>query len=323
MMANASWACTSCNNNNVATAGFCKQCGNQRPEKPKDASDWKIRLEYYKFVATTPSFLVVFIVPWLLFAATTLLYTYFYMKIPFMCWFWTMLVVVLCVLGVLYKNLAGLGVYTTPLATSCFVAVLVATLLGLYIYDTAAIFPMFYDHARKYTNVVASESSAAVADAGKLTFNGQTKVDITKSVGYIADNGMVFCVAPVMGAVSQPRIEYWAAGIGCCTASGDFWCDSAKNPEAHAGVVVFDNNGWFTPARFPFYQKARAKAEAQWMLQSVGNPLYVRWVETDNLDLLKNYYATRALVNVIAWFFIFMILSALMSFGMWKPRSMI
>jgi len=290
----------------------------------KDANDWQVTMQYYKFVLTTPAFLVMMIVPWLLFAATLLLFTYFYIKIPFVCWIWTLFVVVVAITAIICSNVAQRGtMYTMPLASGILIGVLLATLLGLYIYDTAAIFPAFYTNARTYTNVVASESSAAVADAGKLTFNGQTHVDIAKSVGYIAQNGMVFCVAPVLSAANQPRIEYWAAGIGCCAASGDFWCDSAKNPEAHGGVVIFDNNAWFMPARYPFYQKARQKAEAEFMLESVGNPLFVRWVMTDNLDYLKNYYSTRAMVNVLCWLFIALILSALMSFGMWKPRSML
>jgi len=280
-------------------------------------------MKYFKFMMTTQQFRVVFIVPWLMFAATLLLFTYFYIKIPFVCWMWSLLVIVVSVVGILYHFLARAGELTMPLSTGIMVGVVLATVLGMYIYDTSAIFPAFYSNARKYTNVVASEPSAAVADAAKLTFNGNTHVDVKKSVGYISEDGMVFCVAPVLSNANQPRIEYWAAGIDCCAASGDFWCDQAKNPQAQGGVVIFDNNGWFTPARYPFYQKARAKAEAQFMLQSVGNPLFVRWVETDDLDMLKNYYSSRAIVNVICWLFVFMILSALMSAALWNPRSMV
>jgi len=319
------WTCSerSCSHSNAATAQHCQLCGSKRPNQVKDPTDWEEKLKYFMFMLTTSQFRVVFLVPWLMFAATLLLFTYFYIKIPFVCWIWSLLVIVVSAIAILYHFFARAGELTMPLATGIMVGVMIATLLGLYIYDTAAIFPAFYGNARKYTNVVASEPSAAVADAGKLTFNSQTRVDIKKSVGYVAENGMVFCVAPVLSNSNQPRIEYWAAGIDCCAASGDFWCDQAQNPQAHGGVVIFDNNGWFTPARYPFYQKARAKAEAQFMLQSVGNPLFVRWVETDNLDMLKNYYSSRAIINVSCWLFIFAILSALMSAALWNPRSMV
>jgi len=289
----------------------------------KDATAWQVKMDYIKYVVKQPGFLVVCLVPWLLFTATLLLFTYLYIKIPFLCWIWSFWIVLLGVSGIVYNCISSRpGSFGVPLSSGILVAVLLATVMGLYIYDTAAIFPTFYHNARKYTNVVASEPSAAVADAGKLTFNDQTRVDINKSVGYIEENGMVYCVAPIMGAANQPRIEYWAAGIDCCAASGDFWCDQAKNPEAHGGVVIFDNNGWFIPSRFPLYQKAREKAEAEYMLQSVGYPLFVRWVETDNLDYLSNYYGTRALWNVVGWSLLFLILAALLSFALWQPRTM-
>lgn len=295
----------------------------QDQTQAKDPTDWEEKVKYFKYMATTPQFRVVMIVPWIVFTATILLFTYFYIKIPFVCWIWSFFVIVLAVIGIMYHYLSRAGDLTLPLATGTLLAIVFATVLGLYIYDSAAIFPAFYGNARKYTNVVASESSAAVADAGKLTFNGMTHVDTEKSVGYIAENGMVYCVAPVLGSTNQPRIEYWAAGIDCCAPSGDFWCDSAKDPKAQGGVVIFDNNGWFTPARFPFYQKARAKAEAQFMLQSVGSPLFVRWVQNDNLDMLAHAYGTRAIVEVIVWLFLFLILSGLLSAAMWNPRSMV
>lgn len=290
---------------------------------PKDEGDFKIFIRKAKFIATTPTFQIVMWGSWLCFLATLLLFTYGYMKIPWMCWMWTGLVLVLICLALAFHFLAQQGQITVALSTGCFIAVVLGTVLGMYTYDTAAIFPMFYSHARKYMNVVSSEPSAAVADAGKITFNEETKVDVTKSVGYIAENGMIFCAAPIMDPSKQPRIEYWAVGIDCCAESGSFTCDASGDPKAQGGVVVFDNNGWFTPARYPFYQLARAKAEATHMLQSVGEPLFVRWVAKDNLEYLQSYYRTRAMWNVLIMLFVFLILSALLSFGMWQPRSMV
>merc|ERR1719421_1069169 len=120
-----------------------------------------------------------------------------------------------------------------------------------------------------------------------------------------------------MDPMMQPRIQYWAAGIDCCSESGEFTCDAATNSLAQGGVVVFDNNGWFAPARYPFYQKARGKAEAEHVLESVGNPLFVRWVEKDNLNYLQDYYHNRALGYVIGLLVVFLILSAVLSFAMW------
>merc|ERR1719498_1583253 len=105
----------------------------------------------------------------------------------------------------------------------------------------------------------------------------------------------------------QPRIQYWAADIDCCSESGEFTCDAATNSLAQGGIVVFDNNGWFTPARYPFYQKAREKAEATHLLESVGEPIFVRWVEKDNLEMLSNFYSNRAIYSIIGVLIIWLI----------------
>lgn len=306
----------------TAATQFCRKCGEERSTL-KDEGDWAILFRKLKFIATTPTFLEVFIGTWLCFAITLALFAYGYMMIPFMCWLWTACVLVLIVLALLFHFLARPGQITVALSMGCFIAVAIGTVGGLYVYDSAAIFPMFYKHARKYTNVVSSEPSAAIADAGKITFNQEVRVDVNKSVGYTREDGMVYCVAPVIDPTKQPRIEYWAAGINCCAQSGEFSCDASANPKAQGGVVVFDNNGWFAPARYPFYQKARAKAEAQFLLQSVGEPIYVRWVEKDNLEYLENQYAKTAMWNIIVAYIVFAILAAAMSFGMWQPRSMV
>jgi hypothetical protein len=292
-----------------------------RERTVQDPSDWQIMKRKAAFIVRTPTFWAVFMGTWLTFLTTLLLFTYGYMRMPMVCWAFSFFVMVLIGVALAYHFLASRGQMTVSLSIGCLIAVILGTILGLYCYDTGAIFPMFYYNARKYTNVVSSEPSAAIADAGKITFNQQTRVAVNKSVGFTAENGMVFCVAPVMDASKQPRIEYWAAGIDCCSAAGEFHCDAANNPSAQGGVVVFDNNGWFFPSRFPYYQKARAKAEAVYMLQSVGEPIFVRWVEKSNLDYLRNYYATRSIVNVIGMSVIMLILSALLSFGLWQPRS--
>jgi hypothetical protein len=315
-------ACPGCGEKYRHGVQFCSKCGRPRAEA-KDDSDMKIMLRKALYIARTRAFLVVFIWTWLCFAATLLLFTYGYMMIPLLCWSWSTFILICIFIALLFDFYVKPGQHTKPLSGGCFIAVVLGTLLGLYVYDTAAIFPMFYKHSREYTDVVSSEPSGAVADAGKLVFNDQARVKVNQSIGYTEEDGMVYCVAPVEDPVAQARVEYWAAGVNCCAESGAFTCDSAMNAEAHGGIVVMDNNGWFTPARWPFYEKARQKAEARYALQSVGFPLYVRWVEKENLDYLADYYGSRATWNIVGMLFIFMVLSALYSFGMWQPRSMV
>merc|ERR1719191_456732 len=153
------------------------------------------------------------------------------------------------------------------------VAVLAGAVIGLYAFDTYQIFTDYYSNSRTYTNVVPSEPSASRSDAGKITFTSETHVDGTKSVGYAGPGGVPYCAAPIADNVETPRIEFWAVGMDCCGWEGTFHCDGAKNREAHAGIVVFDNLGIFAA------------------------PLYVRFVTESELNMLTDEYGHHAKVT--------------------------
>jgi|Transcript_20232 hypothetical protein len=282
----------------------------------------KVYWKQLQYKAQTPQYWAVLFAVWVAFFVVLWLFTYDYMKAPMTCIGFDVMLVALASMAIIWEFTAASGITTVtliPISVGWIVVVFVATFLGLYNYDTYSVFPQYYDNSRRYSNVVADEPSAAISDAGKITFNPQTRVDSSKSAGLISEYGTLYCVAPVYAAAQQPRIEYWAAGIDCCSPAGDFTCDAANNPKAGGGVVVFDNNGWFSPSRFDYYQKARAKAEATWSLQSVGNPIYIRWVETDDLNYLHNYYAARAVWLIIISSIIAFFVSGLYAYAMWKP----
>jgi len=289
-------------------------------EKQEHITPLQKYIQHAKYVCTTHNFWLVTLTTWITFVGTLILWTYGYLEIERWCWTWSVFAIVACLLAIAYHFKGGSGLVVLPIAVGCLIAIVCGSVLGFYNYDMYAIFPAFYDNARKYTNVVASEPSAAVADAGKLEFNPQTHVEVSKSVGYKRENGDMYCVAPIYDPGAQPRIEYWAAGVNCCSAKGDFSCDAAQNKEAGGGVVVFDNHGYFAPSTYPFYQMARAKAEAEYFLQSVAEPVYVRWVERDNLNYLHDHYRNKAFtfncVLGVLFFFIF----AAFSLITWQPQ---
>ena len=85
-----------------------------------------------------------------------------------------------------------------------------------------------------YLNVLPSESAAAHADAGKLLFSLDTKVDTSKTVGYRAKH--VYCVAPIMDYATTV-IQYWAVGVDCCQGRGQFACGDVV--DVKVGMVFF------------------------------------------------------------------------------------
>jgi len=269
-----------------------------------------------KHALSSFSFQIIALVPFLTFLTVELLYSLGFLAIPSVCILVTIFgVVASWILMLMWRRGALFG----PVGFSCCAAVLIGTLLGLFFYDQYAIFPKFYRNSAIYANVVPTQPSAAVADAGKIVFTHDSTVDTNHSVGFITEQGSTYCAAPIRDNNPMTRVEFWAVGIDCCGELGDFTCDSAGNPDAHAGIVVFDNNGFFTSSRHDYYDKARLKAEAQWSLLSRPSPLYVRWVAQTELTMLENYYTVQLIVALVVTPVLYLGASCGLAFLLYKP----
>lgn len=267
----------------------------------KPGDEVKRLLSWLRESLRSTSFLIIWLVPCSVFLFLCLFYAYGFIAVPSFCILASLLAILACQTLFLARNR---GPLLLPLAISCAVGTGTGTFCGLYIFDQFAIFPKFYANSRLYTNVVPSQPSAAVADAGKLVFTSESTVDSRRSVSYVTESGYKYCAAPVRDKNNAVQIEFWAVGIGCCTERGDFFCDASGDSQAHGGVAVFDNIGIFANSRRNHYEKARLKAESAFSLQSAKDPMYIRWVREDNLDMLANEYSSKAAgVLVAASFF--------------------
>lgn len=255
------------------------------------------------------------------FLALLFLYTYGFMSVPSICILSSIIFMMSsAVLWVIRSEAKML----LPLSMILPIAVIAGSIGGLYTYDVYAVYPSFYSNARVYADVVPSQSSAAVADAGKLVFSAASFVDVNASTSYTTERGNIYCIAAVRDPTQGPKIEFWAVGIDCCSTTGInrvFTCDAAKDKDAHGGIVVFDNNNFFASSRFDEYTLARKKAEAKFSLQSTPEPTYVRWVKEDNLDMLKHEYETKTVCTLLAWIFLYALLSAGLVFAINRPKT--
>jgi hypothetical protein len=198
-----------------------------------------------------------------------------------------------------------------PMASASIFALVLGFAWGLFIYDSSGYFAFIYSSSRTYRNVVVSQPAASVADAGHVLFAPETYVDQTKAVGYAADDGVRYCVAPLRDLVDTTRVEFWAVGYDCCEWQGGFKCDAAANADARGGIVVFEGAGYFMESNFDYYTLARKKAEAMFGLQSCDKPIYVRWVKSGDLDKLQTHYEWRTALVITISFIIYAIASFL------------
>lgn len=186
-------------------------------------------------------------------------------------------------------------------------ACVLGAMVGLFLQQEYMLFVQFYRNSQTYTNVVPSDASASVADAGKLTFAVDSFVDVAQSVGYVREEGgSLYCAAPVRdvgSAAAGDRVQFWAVGVGCCNTEGGFSCDAAGDADARSGIVLFDVGD-----RLEYFDRARMKVEAAFSLQSVEKPVFVRWVHISDLDMVANSYR--------AWTIALLLVSTLLCVGL-------
>eukprot|EP00933_Yihiella_yeosuensis_P049283 TRINITY_DN4601_c0_g1_i1.p1 TRINITY_DN4601_c0_g1~~TRINITY_DN4601_c0_g1_i1.p1 ORF type:complete len:382 (-),score=76.77 TRINITY_DN4601_c0_g1_i1:166-1311(-) len=202
---------------------------------------------------------------------------------------------VLCGLGAAFLNAFHHGRSLFWLAMSCCatVALFCGTAAGNYCYSNYGYYSTRYFNLRIYENVVPEESTAIVADAGRITFAQEAHLELGKASAFAADDGHMYCAAPVVG-LEHGKIDFWAVGVDCCSLGGRFECGAAGDFEARSGVVMLPGTGgWFSRASIERYDDARRKSQALFNLKSGDNPIYVRWTKYEDLDGLEHRYKVK------------------------------
>lgn len=260
------------------------------------------------------------IIPWLVFLSISGVFTFLFSVYTKTCGLCS------CI-----AFLASLLLWTTrtkdrlygPLALLMVLANVLGIIVGLYNYDTNEILAGYYYYARHYNNVVPSESSVGLLDAGMIDFTKESSVDIGRSVGY-KHQGVTYCVAPVIAPRNGDEkevVQYWATGLGCCGAKSNFWCDDSKLPTAHSAAVVFQNHGWFAHSNKKYYEKAMNKAVAQHKMVTTDNPLFVRWTLKEKKAFLRDQYHKAAIFTFTFINFIYGLISYMLGVACIKKLS--
>lgn len=162
-----------------------------------------------------------------------------------------------------------------------------------------------YSDGREYYNVLPTEPAAAHLDAGKLMFSSSAMVDETKSIGF--NDGMMYCVAPIVAPNQGSRIEFWAVGTNCCGRRSKFSCDASANP-GQGGIVQLDS-GFFRTNAIDVWSLAVKVAEAQFDLQSAPHAMFVKYVADPDYEHQRQF--ERGMLLWLAASGIFLIVNTL------------
>lgn len=209
---------------------------------------------------------VLFFLPWLVFGTIVFLFAFLYHH--HMAVVWTIVAITTATALLVLFTGGQESRWSLYFGILVLIAVSFAVCSGYYNYEMH-MRPFFSaSENRAYQNVLPQEPAASHADAGAIEFAEEARIDTFKVVGY--KQGSVYCVAPIMDQSMTSRVEYWAVGVDCCGARGNFQCWDATESTARGGIVLA------TPD--DMYMKAVNQAEAAYDLVSSDDPLFIQWV---------------------------------------------
>jgi hypothetical protein len=235
--------------------------------------------------------IVTVLLPWLIFSLIVSLLVFAYEDYGPIVW---AMVVVCLLLALLFVSM-GVAV-KRPLQVA--LGLLVLTSVGVSLPVGFCIEGEFMvdfwrvDSGASYKQVSASDPAVARSDAAVLEFTPGTKVDVNSSIGYMK-RGIVYCVAPVVGATPSGKgPEYWAAGTNCCEQRGGFSCGDAKDPLALTGVTMPDDQGNFAMA-------VRAAVSTYGLTEPSGKLIFLDWT-TSGPKYKEGLWTNAALLVMVS-----------------------
>lgn len=234
--------------------------------------------------------ILIIIIPWYVFISVSLLFALAYHRHKEATW--ALLFFATVALLALIKWVDPDEKWQFYTVAMCLVALVAATVVGVFAYGE---FLGKYWNSRSshsFANVLPSEDAAGYADAGKLVFAEEARLDVSRALGYKDVN--VYCVAPVLDDAPLTEVQFWAVGVDCCEQRGSFDCDDAWDSDARSGVVVSPLHGWHSQ-----YALAVRQAEHAFELASAPEPVFVRWV-VDPDKVTRNYFHFGVGVLVVA-----------------------
>eukprot|EP00746_Dinoflagellata_sp_MGD_P010452 gnl/MRDRNA2_/MRDRNA2_121585_c0_seq1.p1 gnl/MRDRNA2_/MRDRNA2_121585_c0~~gnl/MRDRNA2_/MRDRNA2_121585_c0_seq1.p1 ORF type:complete len:319 (+),score=50.77 gnl/MRDRNA2_/MRDRNA2_121585_c0_seq1:218-1174(+) len=276
---------------------------------------------------------VLILVPWLMFAMVSIVFAIAYHHYAIFVWFLVlaMLMVVFTFFALDSRKRMG-GSWFKFLGFLSLFAVVNGALLGSYNYWTYLFQYWSYSESATYTNVLPTQAAGALSDAGKIVFADTARVDTSRALGFKVSN--VYCVAPILDDTQMNHVEFWAAGVDCCPARGDFTCDETWNPKAKSGVVIFGPAGDASSSRThtgvgvelwhpirEYYLKAVHAAEAAYSLTSSKDPLFIRWVRSP--QFVQDDYWRGGVGFLVASVCVYLLISLIAGgiLQMWSRRT--
>lgn len=243
----------------------------------------------------------------------------------------TLVIFAVCVIAsIMFSLMAQKQRWLFWLGLLCSVGTWSGQVVGQYIYYNNMIFYFSYHGMRKYTNVRASQNSLQFSDAGMIMWTSDTRVDVSRAVGYSdAASATTVCVAPIVdSSMGQTEgVSFWAVGHNCCESRAHFECDGVGDGAARSGlmllepeVLVSPGMRWLLPSEgLGGYMEAIRLERGTFGTTLADNIRFVRWTH-DPIFLADDYWR-RGIKVVIYSCLVYIFLNTLVGVGVGSYSS--
>eukprot|EP00931_Biecheleriopsis_adriatica_P091965 TRINITY_DN65808_c0_g1_i1.p1 TRINITY_DN65808_c0_g1~~TRINITY_DN65808_c0_g1_i1.p1 ORF type:complete len:335 (-),score=63.05 TRINITY_DN65808_c0_g1_i1:53-1057(-) len=126
---------------------------------------------------------------------------------------------------------------------------------------------------------VIPTSGGRFQDAGKVYFNHDTVVDVSRAFSFKLSD--LYCVAPIVNTQCRESCghDFWAVGKNCCSQDGqDFRCADFGNKHAKSGLRLMETTD------VPFYRMAVIEAAGKHKI-FIQHPLFFHWLQDPVAEL--------------------------------------
>lgn len=230
-----------------------------------------------QFHAMSVGTLVLF--PYSMFCIAAILFSFVVYK-PWIPWLTVIICLHVCALMFVLHGRNSRGPMYFYLGLLGIAGLALGTVLGLMIssFLTGPVYKV--ENKVKYTNVLPTDPAAAHDDAGVITFVDAAKVDLSRVMGQKSDDGMTYCVAPILDSTELSRVQYWAVGINCCGATDDFECGDVHSSSVKSGVVWPNEDDGFFLSKDVYSRLLDASTQASsfYSLTNANRPVFLSWV---------------------------------------------
>jgi len=191
-----------------------------------------------KVSVTKPlDFLVIVLLPWLIFSLVVALFAFSYQDFAPLVW---ALVAASGLLGFLFISMGATRRKSAQIVLGFLIVASVGLALPIGLHLVSHYMADFFavDGGATYHGVSPTAPGASYLDASAVEFTHGAYTDTQHSVGYMKF-GTVYCVAPIFSAGgTRTPPSFWAVGKDCCEQKGKFTCGDVTNTAAHSGVRV-------------------------------------------------------------------------------------